>query len=44
LSQIFSDYAELSADIKKGLYPMDEMNHIVDRYNEWKEEQLEGGW
>lgn len=44
LAQIFGEYAELAIDIKKGLYPMDEMNHIVDRYNEWKEEQLEGGW
>lgn len=43
LAELFSDYPELVNDIKKGLYPMDEMNHIVDRYNEWKEEQS-GGW
>jgi hypothetical protein len=44
LSALFADYKELSIDIKKGRYPMEEMNHIIDRYNEWKEEQLEGGW
>jgi hypothetical protein len=44
LAALFEDYRELSIDIKKGRYAMDEMNHIIDRYNEWKEEQLEGGW
>ncbi len=38
LAEVVSDYKELANDVLKGLYPMDEMNHIVDRYNEWKEE------
>ena len=44
LADMMSDYKELSIDVKKGRYPMDEMNHAIDRYNEWKEEQEEGGW
>jgi len=44
LADLFIEYKELSDDIKNGRYPMDEMNHIVDRYNEWKEEETEGGW
>jgi hypothetical protein len=44
LSNLFGDFKELATDVKKGRYPMDEMNHIIDRYNEWKEEQEEGGW
>lgn len=41
LATYMHDYPELVADVLKGLYPMDEMNHIVDRYNEWKEESNE---
>jgi hypothetical protein len=44
LAELFAEYPELANDIKKGLYAMDEMNHIVDKFNEWKEEQIEGGW
>lgn len=41
LAELFKDYPELGKDIIKGRYAMDEMNHIVDRYNEWIEEQNE---
>lgn len=44
LADLFADYPELANAVKKGLYAMDEMNHIIDKYNEWKEEQIEGGW
>jgi hypothetical protein len=44
LANLFSDFEELATDVKKGRYPMDEMNHIIDRYNEWKEEEDQGGW
>jgi hypothetical protein len=43
LAALMSDYKELSKDVEAGVYPMDEMNHAIDRYNEWKEEQMEGG-
>ncbi len=42
LAHEFKDYTELSTDILKGRYPMDEMNHIIDRYNEWKEDLNDG--
>lgn len=41
LAELFKDYSELAKDILKGAYLMDELNHIVDRYNEWREEQEE---
>ncbi len=39
LANEMKDYKELADDVLKGRYPMDEMNHIIDRYNEWKEEE-----
>lgn len=42
LAHEFSDYPELCRDILKGKYPMDEMNHIIDRYNEFVEDANDG--
>ena len=39
LAELFKDYPELAKDVLKGRYAMDEMNHIIDRYNEWKDDQ-----
>jgi len=41
LADMMADYPELAADILSGMYPMDEMNHIIDRYNEFKDEENE---
>ena len=43
LIDLFNDYKELADDIKKGKYSLDELGHIIERYNEWKEDQ-EDGW
>lgn len=42
LAAVLADYKQLADDVKKGRYPMDEMGHVIDRYNEWKEDLEEG--
>lgn len=42
LADLFSDYPELADDVRKGMYPLDEMGHVIDRYNEFKEDEAEG--
>lgn len=42
LAKCFADYPELAKDVLKGRYPMDEMGHAVDRYNEYIEDLQEG--
>lgn len=41
VADIIGDYKELANDVLKGIYPMDEMNHIVDKYNEYRDEENE---
>lgn len=41
LADLVKDHKELAEDVLRGLYPMDEMNHIIDKYNEWKDEENE---